>query len=494
MKRARAIAVLGTGSSVGKSLLAAGLCRLLVRRGLRVAPFKAQNMSNNAAVTADGGEMGRAQVVQALACNLAPHVDMNPILLKPESDGRSQVIVSGRAVVTESARDYYRTIERRTGVVHQAYDRLAAAYDAVVLEGAGSCAELNLADRDLVNLPMAEHADARVVLVGDIERGGVFAQLIGTLELLAPAQRARVAGLIVNKFRGDRSLFDDGVEILEARTGLPVFGVVPRLMDLHIDDEDGADILDPRRAVFATDTVNIAVVGLPRISNMSDFTALDAEPDVALRYAHRPSHLGGADVVCIPGTKATLADLEHLDASGLGEAIVAAAGEGAHVIGVCGGLQILGRRVRDPDGVEGGGERAGLGLLPVDTVLRPGKITARRDAVAHIAGDRPARGYEIHCGETRGDAPPAFTIAGQPDGAVGHQGRVWGTYLHGLFDDAAVRRTWLNRVRADKRLPPVALETSRALDRRLERELDRWADHLAEHLADDTLDRLLARA
>lgn len=490
MARADAIAVLGTGSSVGKSLVAAGLGRALARRGVRVAPFKAQNMSNNAAVTADGGEIGRAQAMQAVACGVEPHVDMNPILLKPEADGRSQVVLAGRAVGAESARAYFATVDRRFSAVAAAYDRLAAAYDAIVIEGAGSCAELNLVDRDLVNWRMAAHAGARVVIVADIERGGVFAQLIGTHALVDDAHRAMIAGFIVNKFRGDRSLFDDGVAILEQRTGIPVLGVVPRLMDLQVDDEDGAGELDPRRVRFSDDTVNIAVIALPRVSNMSDVTALAAERDVALRWAHRPEHLAGADAIILPGSKSTLSDLAHLRSTGLADAI---AGSGAQVVGVCGGLQMLGRSIDDPDGVEGGGRARGLGLLDLDTVLAPHKVTARRRAVAHVVGDVEVTGYEIHCGRSTPARTPALTIDGQPDGAIRDDRRAWGTYLHGVFDGAAFRRAWLNELRATKRLPALPPSVSAAVDELLGRELDRWTDHLEASLRPGAIDRLLLR-
>jgi len=493
MARARALAVLGTASSVGKTLVTAGLGRLWRRRGVDVAPFKAQNMSNNAAVTAEGGEMGRAQVVQAIACGLDPHVDMNPVLLKPESDGRSQVVMGGRVASTESARAYFGRTDERFAFARDAYDRLAERHEAIVIEGAGSCAELNLMATDIVNWRTAHHADASVLLVGDIERGGIFAQLIGTYELLPHAARRRVTGFLVNKFRGDRSLFDEGVTILEDRTGVPVVGVIPRLMDLWIDDEDGADVLDPSKAVFSADRANIAVVVPPRISNMSDFTALAAEEDVALRYAHRPKHLVGADVIVLPGSKATIADLEALRESGMATAVVEHAQAGGHVVGLCGGYQMLGRRLRDPHEVEGGGSIGGLGLLAGETTLSPQKVTENVRATAEMLGGLPVTAYEIHCGRTIDTRKPAFRVEGRPDGDVSADGRIWGTYLHGVFDSPGFRRAWLNRVRADKDLAPVDVAESERTTSRLDRELDRWADHLERFIDPDHLDRLLSR-
>ena len=485
--RAKAIAVLGTGSDVGKSLVSAGLCRLLHRAGLRVAPFKAQNMSLNSSVTPEGGEIGRAQALQAQACGLAPHVDMNPILLKPESNARSQVVLQGKVFATLDARAYF-TRGRDPELlraVEDSYERLASQYEVIVIEGAGSAAEVNLRDRDLVNWTTVELADARVVLVSDIDRGGVFAQIIGTLELIAPEERARVCGIVINKFRGDRSLFDDGVRFLAERTGLPVLGVLPYLRDLALDQEDSLD-LDARRAVpFSAERVNIAVLLVPHMSNFTDFNALSEEEDVVVRYVATPEEAAGADVLILPGSKTTLSDLAYLREKGFEQLLQRHVQHGREVVGICGGYQMLGQSIADPDGVETGGQGAGLGFLPVTTVLAREKITQQVEAQAlHIEGaaSLPVRGYLIHMGRTdRAGLRPCFQLLRRPvatvqdgkqfhhddeclEGAVGHDGLVWGTYVHGLFDQPSFRRAWLNRLRVRKGLAAVSLEYSQRVN------------------------------
>lgn len=496
---ARALAILGTGSDVGKSLVTAGLCRLLRRAGVRVAPFKAQNMSNNSFVTPDGKEIGRAQALQAQACGLAPDADMNPILLKPESDRCAQVVVQGTVWGAAEARTYF---ERRTELaerVRESYGRLAHEYEMVVIEGAGSAAEVNLRDRDLANWFAVEMADAQVVLVADIDRGGVFAQVIGTLDLLAPQERARVVGIIINKFRGDAALFEDGVAFIEQRTGLPVLGVVPMLQNLRLDQEDSLDLDEYSGTVFASDRVNIAVVLLPRMSNFTDFNRLADEEDVVLRYVAEPHELQGADVVVLPGTKNTIGDLSYLRDKGFPDALRQHLAEQREVVGICGGYQILGRRIADPGGVEGGGVVEGLGWLDVTTTMMPTKVTHMVYAEAlHIPGTPPGlvQGYAVHMGATiRGQDRPCFQIRSSgevesyrnrlpdlADGAVSPDGLVWGTYIHGVFDQPDFRRLWLNRVRARKGLAGVPLEKSRAVAHRWDAALDRWADHLLAYL------------
>ena len=424
-----AIMVQGTASSVGKSLLATALCRIWVRRGLRVAPFKAQNMSLNAAVTPDGGEIGRAQLAQAEAARVRPHVDMNPILLKPESLSGSQVVVLGRAVGSMHFSDYRRHHGELREIVGAAFDRLHAAHDLVVIEGAGSPAEVNLRDGELVNMWMAARAGAPVVLVADIERGGALAAIVGTLELLRPDERARVRALVINKFRGDRALFADGVAFLEERTGLPVAGVVPHLGDTRIASEDSLE-LDRERAAGGRD---IAIVKLPHLSNFDEFDAL-----AGVTWIDEPSQLGGASLLIVPGTKCTVDDLAWLRRRGLAEAIVARARAGGAVLGICGGYQLLGERILDPDGVESQErEVAGLGLLPVVTRFSRDKIT---DQVrVRLADGRLADGYEIHCGrvERRGGRPFGVVVCrgalpvDEPEGCVA--GSVSGTLVHGLF-------------------------------------------------------------
>ena len=411
---AKTLMIQGAASSVGKSLLVAGLCRLYARRGLAVAPFKAQNMSNNAGVTPEGGEIGHAQVTQAEACGIPPHVDMNPVLLKPEADSRSQVVVLGQKLDTLPARDYYRRKDGLWDVVTAALARLRERSDLVLIEGAGSPAEVNLRRGDIVNMAVALHANAPVLLAGDIDKGGIFAQLLGTLWLLAPEERALVKGLLVNKFRGDPSLFTDGVRILEERGGLPVLGVIPWLRDHGIPEEDGAGLDDPASTPILGMTegpqVDIAVIKLPRIANFDDFDPLAAEAGVRVRFVQSPEALGQPDAVILPGTKHTLADLAWLHTTGLAEAVSALAAAGVSLAGICGGYQMLGQTISDPDGVEGGGEAVGLGLLPASVVFRGAKVT--QQAVAHPLGGwpwlrstEPLTGYEIHAGQAETPAP-----------------------------------------------------------------------------------------
>jgi len=495
MRQARAVAILGTGSDVGKSFIVAGICRLLSRKGVRVAPFKAQNMALNSFVTLDGGEIGRAQVLQAQACGIEPTVDMNPILLKPESDSRSQVVVRGKVYETLDALEYFERKETLFNIVRECYARLATEYECIVIEGAGSAVEINLRDRDIVNWPVVELADASVVLVADIDRGGVFAQIIGTLDLLAPHERRRVCGVIVNKFRGDRRLFEDGVRLLEARTGLPVLGVVPFLRDLQLDQEDSLDLARSRSVQFKPDLTNVAVVLLPRMSNFTDFNVLAAEKDVALRFAASPEDLKGADVVILPGSKNTLEDLDYLVTSGFPATVESHVHRGGELVGICGGYQMLGQEISDPKGLEGRGISKGLGLLDVTTELDAPKICRQVQAMSLLHGveqQAPVRGYEIHMGRTsRGIAKPCFHIetseswegAGMSDeGAASDNGLVWGTSIHGLFDQAGFRRGWLNHVRGRKGLPPISPLESELVATQLHAELDRWADHLEQYV------------
>jgi len=496
----KALAILGTGSDVGKSLIVAGLCRLLSRKGVRVAPFKAQNMALNSFVTLDGGEIGRAQALQAQACGIEPTVDMNPILLKPESDSRSQVVVRGKVYEALDALAYFERKAILFNIVRECYARLATEYECVVIEGAGSAAEINLRDRDVVNWPVVELADAAVVLVADIDRGGVFAQIIGTLDLLAPHERRRVHGVIVNKFRGDRRLFEDGVRLLEMRTGLPVLGVVPYLQGLRLDQEDSLDLARFRSVQFRPDLTNIAVVLLPRMSNFTDFNVLAAEKDVALRFAASPDDLRGADVVILPGSKNTLEDLDYLVTLAFPRALKSHVHSGGELAGICGGYQMLGQAIADPKGLERGGTSAGLGFLDVTTELDAPKICRQVLATALLHGveqHTPVRGYEIHMGRTsRGLVDPCFQIeaseiwkdtAKGDEGAVSENGRVWGTSIHGLFDQSGFRRGWLNRVRGRKGLPPISPGESELVTTQLHAELDRWADHLEQYVNTDAI-------
>lgn len=487
----KALAILGTGSDVGKSLVTAGLGRLFHRSGVRVAPFKAQNMSLNSFVTAEGGEMGRAQVLQAQACGLRPHVDMNPILLKPEADRRSQVVVQGKVWGSREAGSYFDAQTELAHYVKQSYERLAAQYELIVIEGAGSAAEINLRDRDIVNWPVVHMADAKVILVADIDRGGVFAQVIGTLDLLEPHERERVLGVVINKFRGDRRLFDDGVTMIEKRTGVPVLGVLPFVRELMLDQEDSVTIESSSiEAAFSADTVNVAVILLPRMSNFTDFNGLAAEADVALQYVRVPEDVGDADAIILPGSKQTSQDLQYVKDKGFAAALASHVRTGREMVGICGGFQMLGERIDDPHGVEGGGQTAGLGLLPIETVLHPEKQTVQVGANPLLPGISDAetvRGYEIHVGlTTRREGDPCFRILDEQgtrdDGAVSADGLTWGTYIHGVFDDPSFRRAWLNRVRARKGLAPRPVADSMDVNRRLSSALDEWADHVARHV------------
>ena len=443
---AKPIMVQGTMSGAGKSLLAAGLCRVFAQDGLRVAPFKSQNMALNSSITAEGAEMGRAQVVQAEAAGVAPEAAMNPILLKPTSDTGSQVIVNGRAIATMGAREYFAFKHELVPDIMKAYDDLASRFDVIVIEGAGSPAETNLKDGDIVNMGMAKMAHAPVLLAGDIDRGGVFAQLLGTLMLLDDDEQRMVRGLIVNKFRGDKTILDPGLDILRERSGKPIAGVIP-YVQLDIDDEDSlSDRLDVRGAHAAVD---IAVIRLPKVSNFTDFIALGAIEGIGVRYVQRATDLGEPDLIILPGTKNTIADLKWMRTSGIEAALLKRAAAGTPVFGVCGGYQMLGLEVSDPHGTEGGGTMRGLGLLPIRTVFEPEKHQVRsRGHIGNVGGPLAAlsgaavEGYEIHMGETvleggaslctLSNVDGARDAASTPDGCW--QGNVYGTYLHGVFD------------------------------------------------------------
>jgi adenosylcobyric acid synthase len=441
--------VLGSASSVGKSTLVAALCRIAARRGVRVAPFKAQNMSNNAAVTAEGGEIGRSTAVQAAAAGIAPTVQMNPILIKPEGAMRSQIIVEGRPWRSLDALDYWQRKDVLWEVVTRNLDALRAQYDLVIAEGAGSPVELNLKPRDIVNTRVALYAQARTLLVGDIDTGGIFAQLLGTLMLLEPEERALMHGLLVNRFRGDPALFTDGITILAERSGLPVLGVVPWINDLGLAEEDAVALeRGPQRQ---TDGLPIVVIRLPAIANFDDFDPLAREPGVALRYVDRPEQLAGAAAVILPGTKHTLAARHWLAEQGFDAALRAFPGA---IVGICGGYQLLGEQISDPHGVEGaGGVAPGLGLLPVRTVFSSEKRTVQVSAEACVpwAAGVALEGYEIHMGRTSGDEQAALAritrrgaeAVSELDGMVSNDGRIWGSYLHGLFTNTAFRHAWL---------------------------------------------------
>jgi adenosylcobyric acid synthase len=473
----------GTGSDVGKSLLVAGLGRALTRRGYAVRPFKPQNMSNNAAVTPDGGEIGRAQALQARACGVPPETDMNPVLLKPQSETGAQVIVQGRVFGSAGARDYHALKRDLMPRVLDSFSRLSSAADIVLIEGAGSPAEVNLRQSDIANMGFAEAADVPVVLVGDIDRGGVIAALVGTFALLTAAEQARLKGYIVNKFRGDASLFTPALDVIRARTGLDCHGVVkffPAARDLPAEDGMALDVYARGRRAGR---IRIAVPLLPRIANFDDLDPLAAEPEVTLDLVLPGRALpGDADLILLPGSKATLADLAALREAGWDIDIAAHVRRGGKVLGLCAGYQMLGRRIADPAGIEGApGEAPGLGLLDVETVLGPAKILRDRNGVDRATGQE-IRGYEMHLGTTSGvaTARPMLElhdgVAPRPDGAISPDGLVAGCYLHGLFAGDAFRAAFLrdlggagdSGLRYDARIETIL----DALAAQLERDLD----------------------
>ena len=467
---AQALMIQGAGSNVGKSLLVAGLCRVFARQGLAVRPFKPQNMSNNAAVTVDGGEIGRAQALQALACGVDPHTDMNPVLLKPESETGSQIIVQGKRWGTARARDYAAIKPQLMAPVLASFRRLASNCDLVMVEGAGSPAEVNLRAGDIANMGFARAACVPVVLVGDIDRGGVIAQLVGTQAVLDPDDAAMIHGFIVNKFRGDVRLFDDGYALISQRTAWPGFGVVPWFSQAHLlPAEDALDIADSRRV----GGLKIVCLALSRIANFDDLDPLAAEPGVSLTMLRAGQVLpGDADLVIIPGSKSTCADLAYLRAQGWDVDLAAHVRRGGQILGLCGGYQILGRVIHDPDGLEGApGSVPGLGLLDVETTMSPDKRLCRVSGI-HAATGAKLTGYEIHLGQTEGPArtQPFAIIDGQPEGAVSPEGRITGTYLHGVFAEDAFRAQFL----AALGVAPSGVGYSAGV----EEALDALADHL----------------
>jgi len=470
-KTARVLMVQGTGSSVGKSIVVAGLCRIFHQDGWRVAPFKSQNMALNSYVTSDGKEMGRAQVVQAQAAGIEPHVDMNPVLLKPEADAKSQVVVMGKPAMTIRARDYYQQTPGLLKIALRSLRRLRRDYEIVIIEGAGSPAEINLRDREIVNMRIATEAKSPVLLVGDIDKGGVFASLVGTLALLPPEEKALIKGFIINKFRGDLKILEPGLRQLEAITGVPVLGVIPYFRGLMIPEEDSVHSTAGRGQ--SGHSLRIAVIRLPHISNSTDFEALQQEEGVHLYYVESVSQMGQPHLIIIPGTKTTVADLKSLQESGLSGAIARRATEGTPVIGICGGFQMLGKLIRDPYHAESDcGEVEGMGLLDVTTTFSRRKRTFQVAASVAIGKGLldsmegvSLKGYEIHMGTSRngnGNVTRPFQVSrvsepdgSHPDGAMSENGTVLGTYIHGLFDDAPFRGAFLSRLRARFGLPQV---------------------------------------
>ncbi len=502
-----ALMILGTASHVGKSILTAGLGRIFADEGYRVAPFKAQNMSLNSAATPDGGEIGRAQALQAEACRAIPRVEMNPVLLKPSTDTGAQVVLLGKIWGQVTAADYHtRRVEQLFPEVLDAYKRLSDDHDLVLLEGAGSPAEINLREHDIVNMRMAHAADAACLLVGDIDRGGVFASLLGTLELLEPEDRARIRGFVVNKFRGDESLLRPGVTAMQNRLDLPCVGIVPYLPNLGLDEEDGVAMEDrvsaqrswQNREIGSDRPLRIGVIVLPHMANFTDFDALFLEPSVSLAFLEHPAEMAIADLLVLPGSKQTLDDLEWLDCRGFSRELCRLCTEGKPVVGICGGFQMLGNFIEDPHGIENQGKpcsRSGLGLLPVRTVLGVEKTVRRvRGAMRSeclglkLCPEAHFQGYEIHVGETiyETGAKPFAEIIREgisgfiPDGAVSGSGRVLGTYVHGLFDNDDFRHSFLAAARSAVDLAPPKIWANVAAER--EARIDRLANHLRKSL------------
>ena len=454
---ARTLMIQGASSSVGKSLLVTALCHIFARRGQKVSPFKAQNMSNNAAVCPDGSEIGRAQALQAYAAGTPLSADLNPILIKPEADAHSQIILDGRPFKSLSAYEYYSYKQTLWEHATAALDRLRAKNDLVILEGAGSPAELNLKEGDIVNMAMARYARAPVILVGDIDRGGVFAQLLGTLWLLEPEERHLVRGFLVNKFRGDIRLFEEGVRILEERSGLPVVGVIPYLKNLNLPEEDAVALDQPRDSSDDSNSIDIAVIHLPLISNFDDFDPFRSNPGVRVRYVTQASDVGQPHAIILPGTKSTIADLTWLRERGFEPVLQKHVGRGGALVGICGGYQMLGQKICDPEHVESFQDQIeGLSFLPVETSFLAAKATYQVHAqvtgqAAWMAGatEYDLQGYEIHMGRT--DSPlPWLKINNRNgmrceifDGSMSADGKVWGCYLHGLFGNHEFRHAWL---------------------------------------------------
>ena len=482
--KSRVLMVQGCTSDAGKSTVVAALCRWLYRRGVAVAPFKPQNMALNSAVTVDGGEIGRAQAVQAQAAGLAPHTDFNPVLLKPNSDTGAQVIVNGHPVANMDARSYHQYKRIAMDAVLAAHARLLQRYDVLIVEGAGSPAEINLRDRDIANMGYAEAVDCPVLLVADIDRGGVFAHLVGTLALLSPSERERIAGFVINRFRGDLALLQPGLDWLERETGKPVLGVLPYLHGLQLEAEDA---MPRERVPNANARLRVAVPALPRISNHTDFDALRAHPQIDFRFVGPGEAWPSCDLIVLPGSKSTRADLAWLRAQGWDEAIARHLRYGGKLIGICGGLQMLGRAVHDPHGIEGeAGASDGLGWLDLETTLEPGK-QLRQVSGRLTLDDAAVRGYEIHCGISDGPdlrRPSSRLEDGRVDGAVSADGQVLGSYLHGLFDAPEAQAALLRW---------AGLHDAVTVDMAAEREvsIDRLADTIDAHMNTPALCNLL---
>ncbi|MEV6275927.1 cobyric acid synthase [Nocardia sp. NPDC051832] len=489
-----ALLVAGTTSDAGKSVVVAGLCRMLARRGVKVAPFKAQNMSNNSVVTLDGGEIGRAQALQAQACGLEPSVRFNPVLLKPGSDRRSQLVVRGKAIGTVGARDYFQHRQDLRKVVAAELDALRAEFDVVICEGAGSPAEINLRATDLANMGLAQEAKLPVVVVGDIDRGGVLAHLFGTVAILEPEDQQLISAFIINKFRGDVELLKPGLDRLAELTGRPTLGVIPYAEDLWIDAEDSLSTLADApvgrpRPPLGTEWLTIAAIRLPRISNSTDIEALACEPGVSVRWVTEPSRLTDADLVVLPGSKATVSDLEWLRRTGLAAALQSRAAAHRPILGICGGYQMLATHILDP--IESGaGPVEGLGLLDLEVEFADPKVLRRTSGHTPTAPRIPVQGYEIHHGRvTHTGDQPWFQLAGEPEGSV--KNAIWGTHLHGLMESDAFRRAWLAQVATAAGRPGFVVAADVSVEAVRSTQLNLLADLIEHHLDLTAIENLL---
>jgi len=485
----------GTGSHVGKSLIVTAFCRIFQQKGYRVAPFKAQNMALNSFVTEDGGEMGRAQVVQAEAARVKPSVDMNPILIKPQSDIGAQLIIQGKVVGNYSAVEYYQYKRKAIKSVRKSYHRLAKEFDLIIIEGAGSPAEINLKKHDIVNMKVAQLAKAPVLMVSDIDRGGVFASLIGTMELLNITEKARVKGFIINKFRGDLNLLKSGLIFLKKKTGVKVLGVIPFIKNIYIPDEDSIS-LEKRNCISFRKGLEVSVLQLPHISNFTDFDPLEREEGVALRYVKEAGEIGNSDILIIPGSKNTIEDLCYLKSKGYVKEINRLRRDGSIIVGICGGFQMLGKIIRDYHGVESSRKSIeGLGLLDIETEFEKKKVTYQVEAeeINHPSkGDHHEilRGYEIHMGRTKlHHEKSLFRIKKRSgknclvyDGAISRDGRVWGTYIHGIFDNDQFRRRFLNDINKKRRLTFPDQNRGFEYDTFKEEQYNRLADLVRENM------------
>ena len=494
----KSLMVQGTASDAGKSIIAAGLCRIFKQDGLEVVPFKSQNMALNSFITKKGDEMGRAQVVQAEAAGKEPDVRMNPVLLKPTSDRKSQVVFLGRVLRDMDAVEYHEYKQRLLPKIKEVYEELGAENDIIVIEGAGSPAEINLNDRDIVNMGMAKLVDAPVILVADIDKGGVFASIYGTIELMPPEDRKRIKGVIINKFRGDVALLQSGIDMIEELTQVPVIGVVP-YAQLDIDSEDSVALVQKSRRFDSRKSLDIAVVSLKRLSNFTDFHSLEIQPDVSVRYVQPGDAIGRPDLLILPGSKNTIEDMNYLRESGLEAEILECLEQGVRIFGICGGYQLLGQKISDPLHLESDLEEiSGLGILETETVLQPVKRTTQ---VRALHEGQELEGYEIHMGETQlADSLEPFSVikeqngeaAERLDGAVAYGGQVQGTYLHGVFDNLEWTRQYLNELRLAKGLEPLEAQLISIKDFK-DREYDKLADVLRQSLDMEQIYQIINR-